>query len=208
MRRVRKKTYLRGASVTDDEYFSPPPPTTDSGWDDQSGAVLPRLRAREPARRQLAASRRTDSCGLRLSQLRGDAHGPAEVLRPSVGAAPTPAERRCVVERGRVGRSAVSVVHGNPRSRPLLKSLPTPAVRPVVARLCSVSRSTEHDQPSGDNSLVVPRVTWYVMSSHPHDDGSENSPRCGNCGAPLTRRETGMLSMSVGTRCPECGVLT
>jgi DNA-directed RNA polymerase subunit RPC12/RpoP len=46
------------------------------------------------------------------------------------------------------------------------------------------------------------------MSPPPTEDGAEDGPRCHNCGAPLSRRETGMLSMSVGTRCPECGART
>ncbi|MFC6725482.1 hypothetical protein ACFQE1_14110 [Halobium palmae] len=46
------------------------------------------------------------------------------------------------------------------------------------------------------------------MATPPSKEPGEPGPRCGNCGAPLTRRETGMLSVSVGTRCPECGVLT
>jgi hypothetical protein len=30
------------------------------------------------------------------------------------------------------------------------------------------------------------------------------TPACTRCGRPLTREETGMLSMSVATRCADC----
>jgi uncharacterized Zn finger protein (UPF0148 family) len=31
-----------------------------------------------------------------------------------------------------------------------------------------------------------------------------NTPTCSNCGRPLTREHTGMLSMSVSTLCADC----